>query len=250
MSLLIGTTRCDVHSTGVGAPSRLRLPTPSAEEPPAARLSVPICSALSGVTRGATAAGLVPAPARPSSTGSSGSLRSPAANVNFIYTDDGAETISELAPISEVERGREIMSAHANKFADRDASGAPILYPMLQSLGVDTVVVVGAWTDFCVLATVIAAVDTWGFDTVVPTDAIASAMAISDDTAHSGLDIINLFALTRRTHEVLDFMKTRPELVVPPLTEDDAYNAAEAERSAPFFRSGAHRAAFRRDSAH
>mmetsp|Transcript_13371 Transcript_13371/g.42927 ORF Transcript_13371/g.42927 Transcript_13371/m.42927 type:complete len:232 (-) Transcript_13371:14-709(-) len=171
-------------------------------------------------------------------------------NVNFIYTDDGAETISELAPISEVERGREIMSAHANKFADRDASGAPILYPMLQSLGVDTVVVVGAWTDFCVLATVIAAVDTWGFDTVVPTDAIASAMAISDDTAHSGLDIINLFALTRRTHEVLDFMKTRPELVVPPLTEDDAYNAAEAERSAPFFRSGAHRAAFRRDSAH
>ena len=98
------------------------------------------------------------------------------------------------------------MSLHANKFADRDADGEPILLPMLRDANVDTVVIVGAWTDYCVAATALAASDSWGLDAVVVTDAVASANVISDDASHSGLDITNLFARNTDSYEVLDYI--------------------------------------------
>ena len=51
-----------------------------------------------------------------------------------------------------------------------------------------------------------AASDSWGFDAVVVTDAVASANVISDDASHSGLDITNLFARNTDSYEVLDYI--------------------------------------------
>mmetsp|Transcript_22667 Transcript_22667/g.67885 ORF Transcript_22667/g.67885 Transcript_22667/m.67885 type:complete len:295 (+) Transcript_22667:478-1362(+) len=130
-----------------------------------------------------------------------------ASNPQYTWSRDGAETIASLAPRDDEERAREIMSIHANKFADRDADGNPILYPMLKALDVDTVVLVGAWTDYCVAATAMAASDSWGFDCVTVTDAVASANVISDDASHSGLDVTNLFGRNAPSREVLDFLE-------------------------------------------
>lgn len=46
---------------------------------------------------------------------------------------------------------------------------------MLRSWGVNTIVLMGAWTDDCIVATVFDAVDKYGFDVVLVTDAIATA---------------------------------------------------------------------------
>ena len=92
-------------------------------------------------------------------------------------------------------------------FRAGDADGNPILYPMLKALDVDTVVLVGAWTDYCVAATAMAASDSWGFDCVTVTDAVASANVISDDASHSGLDVTNLFGRNAPSREVLDFLE-------------------------------------------
>lgn len=132
-----------------------------------------------------------------------------ASNPQFVWTPGGADTISALAPRTDAEKAREIMSLHANKFADRDADGEPILLPMLREANVDTVVIVGAWTDYCAAATALAASDSWGFDVVVVTDAVASANVISDDVSHSGLDITSLFARSTDSQEVLDAVREK-----------------------------------------
>jgi len=42
-------------------------------------------------------------------------------------------------------------------------------------MGIDTIVVVGAWTDDCVLSTVVDATDRYGLDVVLVTDAVATS---------------------------------------------------------------------------
>jgi nicotinamidase-related amidase len=52
-----------------------------------------------------------------------------------------------------------IPSFHLDSFAATDArSGRPVLRPALDALGVDTLLIVGAWTDACVLSTAARAV--------------------------------------------------------------------------------------------
>jgi nicotinamidase-related amidase len=84
----------------------------------------------------------------------------------YVYGAGAADTVAELAPLSAVEEGRTIKSIHLSKFADRDANGTEILDPMLQGWGVDTVVVVGSWTEDCVLATAFDGSDRHGYDMV------------------------------------------------------------------------------------
>lgn len=96
-------------------------------------------------------------------------------NPCYIYGESGPETVGPLAPQSLDEFSRTIMSLHLSKFADLDDSGRHILYPMLKKWGVDTVIIIGAWTDDCVLATAYDAVDKYGFDTVLVEDAVATS---------------------------------------------------------------------------
>jgi nicotinamidase-related amidase len=62
------------------------------------------------------------------------------------------------------------------------AFSAPALHRHLQQHGVDSLVITGAETDMCVLATVMDAVDL-GYRVVLPTDALCS----SSDTTHDAL---------------------------------------------------------------
>jgi len=98
-----------------------------------------------------------------------------AENPMYVYGKDATDTLPSLAPLNDDEYSRTIRSLHLSKFADRDARGELILYPLLKSWGVDTVVLTGAWTDDCILATVYDAVDKYDLDVVLVQDAVATA---------------------------------------------------------------------------
>ena len=73
--------------------------------------------------------------------------------------------------------------------ADKDEHGDDILYPMLQAWGVDTIVIVGAWTEDCVIATCYEAADRYGLDVVLVTDAFATGSPVHQkamDTMQAG----------------------------------------------------------------
>jgi len=95
-------------------------------------------------------------------------------NPNFVHKS--AATMEELAPVTEIEKAREIKSLHFSKFADRHADGREILMPMLDELGIDTIVIVGSWTDICVLTTAYEAADRYGLDVIVVPDATATGI--------------------------------------------------------------------------
>ena len=95
-------------------------------------------------------------------------------NPMYVYGPTATETVSELAPLPSEDSDRTIKSLHLSKFADVDEEGHEILDPMLRAWGVDTVVVVGSWTEDCILATVYDAVDRHGYDAVVVSDAVAT----------------------------------------------------------------------------
>jgi len=83
---------------------------------------------------------------------------------------------------------------------------------ILRRLGVDTIVIVGAWTDFCVTATALAAVDTWGLDVVTVRDAVASAITKSP----SAWDVLNVFSMVMDAVQLVSFFEAQPELIAPP----------------------------------
>ena len=78
------------------------------------------------------------------------------------------------------------------------AFGQSRLYDLLIGKGVDTVVVTGAETDVCVLATVLSAVDL-GFRVVIVEDALCS----SSDKGHDAL----MTMYRTRLHEQIDVLK-------------------------------------------
>jgi nicotinamidase-related amidase len=82
--------------------------------------------------------------------------------------------MTELAPINDQEMSRTIQSLHLSKFADLDAEGREILFPMLEAWGVNTIVLCGAWTDACIAATAYDAVDKYGYDVIMVRDGVAS----------------------------------------------------------------------------
>lgn len=83
--------------------------------------------------------------------------------------------MGELQPTkAEVAEGRVLRSTHLNKFADSDG-GRSALGDWLQAMRVDTLVITGAWTESCVLATAMEAVDQRGLDVIVVSDGVGSA---------------------------------------------------------------------------
>mmetsp|Transcript_11326 Transcript_11326/g.41443 ORF Transcript_11326/g.41443 Transcript_11326/m.41443 type:complete len:330 (-) Transcript_11326:64-1053(-) len=135
------------------------------------------------------------------------------ANISFVFKEDGDQTVDMLAPQTEDEKSRVINSLHFSKFADLDANGREILYPMLQAWGVNTLVVVGAWTDACIAGTVFDAADRYGYDVVAVTDGIASS------TTRGGtmLDCLtHVVSKPCTCAEVVSHLSEHPELVEAP----------------------------------
>ena len=107
------------------------------------------------------------------------------------------------------EKGREIKSMHYSKFADLDEHGCEILMPLLRAWGIDTVVVVGSWSEVCILATVVEAVDRYGLDCVVVEDAVATGCA-----AHwtSMFTMKQAYALMQTTADFCEWMEKTENL--------------------------------------
>lgn len=99
--------------------------------------------------------------------------------MNPMYNADanGGQTVPDLAPTKkEEEMGRVIKSTHLGKFFEMDPkTGKSLLAEKFRKMGVDTVVLVGSWTEDCVLSTVISAVDHYNLDVVLVDQAVGSA---------------------------------------------------------------------------
>jgi len=96
-------------------------------------------------------------------------------NALYIWQQNGTDVLKEVEP-TDTERldGNPIHSEMLDMFWNFDSNGQSILDERLKSLGVDTVVVTGLWTDECIISTAYAALSR-GYDVVVVRDAVATA---------------------------------------------------------------------------
>lgn len=134
-------------------------------------------------------------------------------NPCYIYGENGYQTVAEIAPQTQDEISRSIVSLHLSKFADYDEEGREILFPMLEAWGVNTIVLCGAWTDDCLATTVFDAVDKYGYDLILINNGCATA------TIHGGKMMEVLYAATSlnlSAQEVIDHLKKHPELIEAP----------------------------------
>ena len=92
---------------------------------------------------------------------------------NAVYVFNG----SEIAPTDEeVEDGWFYHGKHLDMFWTFDDDGRSYLDEKLKALHIDTVVIVGLWTDECILSTAYAS-SSRGYDVVLVEDAVATATA-------------------------------------------------------------------------
>eukprot|EP00746_Dinoflagellata_sp_MGD_P024678 gnl/MRDRNA2_/MRDRNA2_157957_c0_seq1.p1 gnl/MRDRNA2_/MRDRNA2_157957_c0~~gnl/MRDRNA2_/MRDRNA2_157957_c0_seq1.p1 ORF type:complete len:433 (+),score=62.42 gnl/MRDRNA2_/MRDRNA2_157957_c0_seq1:77-1375(+) len=98
-------------------------------------------------------------------------------NPMYVYAPNGGQTVPELAPTEkEKDLGRVFKSTHLNKFFDVDPhTGKSFLAEQMQKMGVDTLVLVGSWTEDCVIGTVSSAVDHYNLDVVLVNKAVGTA---------------------------------------------------------------------------
>jgi len=98
------------------------------------------------------------------------------ANALYIFDDNGLDILPEIAPETDVEKARVLPSTDLNMFWNFDAEGNSVLEEWLRAAEVDTIVLVGAWTDECILSTA-----TNGFsrsyDVIVVGDAVDTVTA-------------------------------------------------------------------------
>ena len=126
-------------------------------------------------------------------------------NAAYVFTGAaGLEPLAEIAP-SEEERaqGWFYLGKHLDMFWTFDENGDSYLDEKLRALAIDTVVIVGLWTDECVLSTAYAG-NSRGYDVVVVSDAVATATA-NQETA---LTIANsTVAKVLSTDDVLTYLE-------------------------------------------
>jgi nicotinamidase-related amidase len=99
-------------------------------------------------------------------------------NAAYVFTGSaGMQPLAEIAPTEAEEAdGWFYLGQHLDMFWTFDEHGASYLDEKLKAQGIDTIVVVGLWTDECVLATAYAG-NSRGYDVVVVGDAVATATA-------------------------------------------------------------------------
>lgn len=99
-------------------------------------------------------------------------------NAVYVFTGaPGLKPLSEIAPTEqEVSDGWFYHGKHLDMFWTFNEDGRSYLDEKLKALQIDTIVIVGLWTDECVLSTVYAG-NSRGYDVVVISDAVATATA-------------------------------------------------------------------------
>ena len=126
-------------------------------------------------------------------------------NAAYVFTGAaGLEPLAEIAP-TEQERaqGWFYLGKHLDMFWTFDDDGGSYLDGKLQALDIDTIVIVGLWTDECVLSTAYAG-NSRGYDVVVVADAVATATA-NQQTALTiaGSTVAKVLA----TEQVLEYLQ-------------------------------------------
>ena len=99
-------------------------------------------------------------------------------NAAYIFTGAaGMKPLSEIAPTEEeVSDGWFYHGKHLDMFWNFTEDGKSYLDEKLKAIGIDTIVIVGLWTDECILSTAYAG-SSRGYDVVVVDDAVATATA-------------------------------------------------------------------------
>ena len=99
-------------------------------------------------------------------------------NAAYVFTGAaGLRPLAEIAPTQAEEAdGWFYLGKHLDMFWTFDENGASYLDVKLKALDIDTIVIVGLWTDECVLSTAYAG-NSRGYDVVVVGDAVATATA-------------------------------------------------------------------------
>jgi nicotinamidase-related amidase len=126
-------------------------------------------------------------------------------NAAYVFTGrDGIRPLAEIAPTSEERsEGWFYLGQHLDMFWTFDEHGRSYLDEKLKAEAIDTIVIVGLWTDECVLSTAYAG-NSRGYDVVVVGDAVATATA-NQETA---LAIANsTVAKVLSTDDVVGYMR-------------------------------------------
>jgi len=126
-------------------------------------------------------------------------------NPAYVYAQNGSLPMTELMPTpEEVAKGRMFHSAHLSKFADLNEEGQSSWFLKLKALGVDTLIVTGAWTEDCIAATAYDAVDKYNIDTVIVTDGVGTATP----SHFTGLDVEGASAAKLMSSaDIVEFLK-------------------------------------------
>ncbi|MBF9016306.1 MULTISPECIES: cysteine hydrolase [unclassified Oceanispirochaeta] len=127
---------------------------------------------------------------------------------NAVYIFNGApgmKPLSEIAPTEkEVSDGWFYHGKHLDMFWTFDENGNSYLDEKLKQAGVDTIVLVGLWTDECILSTAYAG-NSRGYDVVVVEDSVATATSNHE----IALKIVgSTMAKVLSTDEVLSYIKS------------------------------------------
>ncbi|MGB3632772.1 MAG: cysteine hydrolase [Rubrobacteraceae bacterium] len=126
-------------------------------------------------------------------------------NAAYIFTGaPGMEPLSEIAPTEEeVSDGWFYHGKHLDMFWTFDENGNSYLDEKLKESGIDTIVIIGLWTDECILSTAYAG-SSRGYDVVLVGDAVATATSNQE----IALEVANsTVAKVLTTDEVVSYMK-------------------------------------------
>jgi len=126
-------------------------------------------------------------------------------NAAYVFTGAaGLEPLAEIAPTEEERAdGWFYLGKHLDMFWTFDEQGESYLDGKLKALDIDTIVIVGLWTDECVLSTAYAG-NSRGYDVVVVGDAVATATA-NQETALTIAD--STVAKVLSTNDVLSYLQ-------------------------------------------
>ena len=127
-------------------------------------------------------------------------------NAVYVFTGGpGMEPLAEIAPTeAEREDGWFYHGKHLDMFWTFDEDGESYLDRKLKAHDIDTIVIVGLWTDECILSTAYAG-NSRGYDVVVVRDAVATA------TAHHEIALTVAGATVAKivtTDELIRYMET------------------------------------------
>lgn len=127
-------------------------------------------------------------------------------NAAYVFTGaKGLEPLAEIAPTEqEVSDGWFYHGKHLDMFWTFNPNGTSYLDEKLKALHIDTIVIVGLWTDECILATAYAG-NARGYDVVVVSDAVATATSHHETALTvAGATVAKVLS----TEEVLHYIKT------------------------------------------